>query len=270
MITAVAVLIITCPSALGLATPISIMVGVGKGAQHGVLIRDAEALERMEKVDTLVIDKTGTLTEGKPSVTLVVSLGALGEDEVLRLAASLERGSEHPIAAAIVAVGRERQLSLADAAEFDSPVGKGVTGIVEGKRLLLGNAAFLRERGIDVASAEPRADTLRQEGATVVILAADGHVEGLIAVSDPIKQTTPEALKALQHARFDQIGNDLPDNVCQSWGLPRRDPQPQFCDPLVVVALKYGHDEELWVAGVEAIDQLSECDSILPAIAEPQ
>jgi Cu+-exporting ATPase len=200
MIAAVSVLIIACPCALGLATPMSIMVGVGRGATSGILIRNAEALERMEQVDTLVVDKTGTLTEGKPSVTAVVPIGGLDEEDVLRLAASLERGSEHPIATAIVAAGHARQLVLADAAEFDSPVGKGVTGIVDGKRLLLGNAAFLRERGVDVVAAEPRADTLRQEGATVVILAVDGRAEGLIAVSDPIKATTPEALRALHVA----------------------------------------------------------------------
>jgi Cu+-exporting ATPase len=197
VIAAVSVLIIACPCALGLATPMSIMVGVGRGATAGILIRNAEALERMEKVDTLVIDKTGTLTEGKPAVTSIVSLGALTGDEVLRLAASLERGSEHPIATAIVAAARERRLSLAEAAEFDSPVGKGVTGIVENRRLLLGNAAFLREHTIDVAPAESRADALRQDGATVVTLAVDGRAEGLVAVSDPIKATTAEALEAL-------------------------------------------------------------------------
>ncbi|MCW5745823.1 MAG: heavy metal translocating P-type ATPase [Alphaproteobacteria bacterium] len=197
MIAAVSVLIIACPCALGLATPMSIMVGVGRGATAGILIKNAEALERMEKVDTLVIDKTGTLTAGKPAVTSVQPLDALGQNEVLRLAASLERGSEHPIASAIVAAASERKLALADAAEFDSPLGKGVTGVVDGKSLLLGNAAFLRERGIDVTAADARGDALRQQGATVVILAIDGRAAGLVAVSDPVKPTTPEALQAL-------------------------------------------------------------------------
>ena len=195
-------LIIACPCALGLATPMSIMVGVGRGAAAGILIRNAEALERLEKVDTLVVDKTGTLTVGRPAVTAVVPLGAMPEPEVLRLAASLERGSEHPIATAILAAARERKLELAPVADFDSPSGKGVTGRVDGKRLLLGNAAFLKQEGVDVAAAEAKADPLRGEGATVVLLAVDGRAEGLLAVSDPVKETTAEALK---HLRADGI-----------------------------------------------------------------
>jgi Cu+-exporting ATPase len=221
VVAAVSVLIIACPCALGLATPMSIMVGVGRGATAGILVRNAEALERMEKVDTLVVDKTGTLTEGKPGVTAVLPLGAPGEDEVLRLAASLERGSEHPIATAIVAAGRTRQLPLAEAADFDSPVGKGVTGTVDGRRLLLGNAAFLRERGVDVGGAEARADALRAEGATVVILAVDGRAAGLIAVSDPIKATTREALDAL-HAEGVRLVMLTGDNRRTAEAVARR------------------------------------------------
>lgn len=200
LIAAVSVLIIACPCALGLATPMSIMVGVGQGATQGILIRDAEALERLEKVDTLVVDKTGTLTEGKPSVTSVISLQDLPDTELLRLAASLERGSEHPIAAAIIAAAEEQGIELAPVADFDSPVGKGVTGTIEGQQLLIGNPAFLVEQGVDLAEVGDRADNLRQQGATVVILSINGRPAGLIAVSDPIKETTPEALRMLQAA----------------------------------------------------------------------
>ncbi|MPZ31356.1 MAG: heavy metal translocating P-type ATPase [Rhodospirillales bacterium] len=198
LLAAVSVLIIACPCALGLATPMSIMVGVGRGAAAGILIRNADALERLEKIDTLVVDKTGTLTVGRPAVTAVVPLGALPEPEVLRLAASLERGSEHPIATAILAAARDRKVELAPVSDFDSPSGKGVVGRIDDKRLLLGNAAFLKQEGVDVASAEAKADPLRGEGATVVLLAVDGRTEGLLAVSDPVKETTAEALKQLR------------------------------------------------------------------------
>jgi Cu+-exporting ATPase len=200
LVAAVSVLIIACPCALGLATPMSIMVGVGRGAAAGILIRSAEALERLEKVDTLVVDKTGTLTLGKPTLTAVDSLGDLPQSEILRLAASLERGSEHPIAAAILAGAEGRGIAPAGVEDFASPAGKGVSGRLGGRRLLLGNAALLREAGIDVAAADARADAMRQEGATVVLLAVDGIVEGLLAVSDPVKDTTPEALKRLREA----------------------------------------------------------------------
>ncbi len=200
LVAAVSVLIIACPCALGLATPMSIMVGVGRGAAAGILIRNAEALERLEKVDTLVVDKTGTLTLGKPVLSAVEPLGRLSENEILRLAASLERGSEHPIAVAILAGAKSRGVAMANVEGFTSPAGKGVSGTVEGRRLLLGNAAFLREAGIDVAAADAKADALRQEGATVVLLAVDGRTEGLLSVSDPLKETTPEALKRLREA----------------------------------------------------------------------
>ncbi len=200
LVAAVSVLIIACPCALGLATPMSIMVGVGRGAAAGILIRNAEALERLEKVDTLVVDKTGTLTLGKPTLSAVETLDALPENEILRLAASLERGSEHPIATAILAGAQARGVTVATVEGFASPAGKGVSGTVEGRRLLLGNATFLREGGIDVGAADAKADALRAEGATVVLLAVDGSAAGLLAVSDPVKDTTPEALKRLREA----------------------------------------------------------------------
>jgi Cu+-exporting ATPase len=197
LVAAVTVLIIACPCALGLATPMSIMVGVGRGAQAGVLIKNAEALERMERVDTLVVDKTGTLTEGKPKVVAVVPAQGLDEHEVLRLAGSVERASEHPLAHAIVAAAAERDISLTDAADFDSPTGKGAVGTVSGRKIALGNARFLRELGTSVTALEGEAERLRQEGATAIYLAVDGKAAGVIAIADPVKPSTPEALKAL-------------------------------------------------------------------------
>jgi Cu+-exporting ATPase len=197
LVAAVSVLIIACPCALGLATPMSIMLGVGRGAQAGVLIKNAEALERMEKIDTLVIDKTGTLTEGRPKVASVLPAPGFDEAQVLKLAASVERGSEHPLAAAIVAAAAERKLELATASDFDSPAGKGVTGTVEGKKIALGNARFLSELNIDTSAVREEAERLRSDGATAIFLAVDGKTAGVIAVADPIKQTTPEALRAL-------------------------------------------------------------------------
>jgi Cu+-exporting ATPase len=197
LVAAVSVLIIACPCALGLATPMSIMVGVGRGAQAGVLIKNAEALERMEKVDTLVVDKTGTLTEGKPKVVAIVPAEGRDETEVLRLAASLERASEHPLARAIVDAAAERNLALAEVVGFDAPTGKGVVGTVEGRRLALGNARFLAELKISTAALEREAERLRRDGATAVFLAVDGKVSGILAIADPVKSTTPAALQAL-------------------------------------------------------------------------
>jgi Cu+-exporting ATPase len=197
LVAAVTVLIIACPCALGLATPMSIMVGVGRGAQVGVLIKNAEALERMEKIDTLVVDKTGTLTEGKPKVVAVVPAKGFDENDVLRLAASVEKASEHPLALAIVAAAQERKLELSPVAEFDSPTGKGAVGVVEGRRLALGNAKFLRELGIATGDLQPDAERLRLDGATAIFLAIDGKVAAVIAIADPVKATTPEALAAL-------------------------------------------------------------------------
>ena len=200
LVAAVSVLIIACPCALGLATPISIMVGVGRGAQAGVLIRNAEALERFEKVDTLVLDKTGTLTEGRPSVTAIRPASGFDEAELLRLAASLERGSEHPLADAIVSAANDRKLTLSEATEFDSPVGRGVSGVVDGQRVALGNTRFLTELGVDVSALEAEADALRGDGATAIFAAVDGQAAGVLGIADPIKATTAEAIRALKAA----------------------------------------------------------------------
>jgi Cu+-exporting ATPase len=198
LVAAVSVLIIACPCALGLATPMSIMVGVGRGAQLGVLIKNAEALERMEKIDTLVVDKTGTLTEGKPKVVAIRTLAGLGEDEMLRLAASLERASEHPLATAIVNVAKERQLELSEPSGFDAPAGKGVTGTVDGHKLTIGNAGFLGASGISTADLAKDADELRQDGATVIFVGLDDKAAGLLAIADPVKPGALDAIKALQ------------------------------------------------------------------------
>jgi Cu+-exporting ATPase len=198
LIAAVSVLIIACPCALGLATPMSIMVGVGKGAVGGVLIKSAEALERLEKVDTLVVDKTGTLTEGKPRVVAIVPAGGSTDTEILRLAASLERSSEHPLAAAIVAAARERSLALSEPVDFASITGEGVTGTVDFHAVTLGNAKLMTGRGIDLGVLAERADALRRNGATALFLAVDGRPNGIIAIADPIKSTTPAALDSLR------------------------------------------------------------------------
>jgi Cu+-exporting ATPase len=198
LVAAVAVLIIACPCALGLATPMSIMVGVGRGAQAGVLIRNAEALERMGRVDTLVVDKTGTLTEGRPLVTAVVPAPGFAEDEVLRLAASVERASEHPLAHAIVAAAEARSLAFAPVSQFDSPAGKGAVGTVQGHSVLLGNASFLAEHGVAASALTGPADVLRRDGATAIFAAVDGRIAGVIAIADPVKPTTPAALAALR------------------------------------------------------------------------
>src|SRR5258705_3146008 len=174
LVAAVSVLIIACPCALGLATPMSIMVGVGRGAQAGVLIKNAEALERMEKVDTLVVDKTGTLTEGKPKVVAIVTAQGFVDNEVLRFAASVERASEHPLAAAVVAAATERKIELGRVMGFDSPAGKGAVGVVERCRVVLGNASFLSEFGIPTAALDAEAERLRRDGATAIYVALDG------------------------------------------------------------------------------------------------
>jgi Cu+-exporting ATPase len=197
LVAAVSVLIIACPCALGLATPMSIMVGVGRGAQVGVLIKNAEAIERMEKIDTLVVDKTGTLTEGKPKVVSIVTSPEFGEEDLLRFAASVERASEHPLADAIVRAAKERNLVLANVEEFDSPTGKGVTGKIDGNNVLLGNVGYLQSLGVETRSMEAQAEALRGDGATVINIAIDGKLAGLFAIADPIKPSTPDALRAL-------------------------------------------------------------------------
>jgi len=197
LVAAVSVLIIACPCALGLATPMSIMVGVGRGAHAGVLIKNAEALERLEKVDTLVVDKTGTLTEGKPSVTAIVTANGFRENELLQLAASVERASEHPLADAIVRAARERRLTLGEVEDFSSPTGKGAAGKIDGQAVAIGNSGYLTSIGAETASLDQQAERLRADGATVVHMAVDGRLGGLFAIADPVKSSTPEALKAL-------------------------------------------------------------------------
>ncbi|MFT3731165.1 MAG: heavy metal translocating P-type ATPase [Hyphomicrobium sp.] len=198
LIAAVSVLIIACPCALGLATPMSIMVGVGRGAQSGVLIKNAEALERMEKIDTLVVDKTGTLTEGKPKVTAIRVASGFDETELLKLAASLEQASEHPLGAAIVAAARERNIGLSPASDFSAPSGKGVSGKIDGRAVIIGNAKIIDGAGISTSALDGEAEKLRGDGATAVYVAVDGKAAGLIAIADPIKATTPSALRKLK------------------------------------------------------------------------
>jgi P-type Cu+ transporter len=198
LVNAIAVLIIACPCALGLATPMSIMVGTGSGARAGVLVKNAESLELMEKIDTLVVDKTGTLTEGKPRLVGVTSVGGIAEDELLRLVASLERGSEHPLAAAIVSGAEERGLVLAAATDFASQTGKGVVGTIDGRRIAVGNAVLFAELGVDPGDLRARADALRQDGQGVMLVAVDGSAAGLVAVADPVKASAIGALKALR------------------------------------------------------------------------
>ncbi|CAN5851824.1 heavy metal translocating P-type ATPase [soil metagenome] len=197
LLSAVAVLIIACPCALGLATPMAIMVGTGRGAGAGVLIKNAEALERLEKVDTLVVDKTGTLTEGKPRLAHVAAHAGFTETDVLRLAAALEQASEHPLAAAIVAGARERNVAIPLATDFDSLTGRGVTGTIDGRKVLLGNATLMQESGIDITGLGATADQQRREGQTVMFLAVDGNPAGTIGAADPIKASTEEAIRML-------------------------------------------------------------------------
>jgi len=199
LVAGVSVVIIACPCALGLATPMSIMVGVGKGAQAGILIKDAEALERFEKIDTLVVDKTGTLTEGKPRVVAIVAAAGFDETTILSLAASLERGSEHPLAAAIVAAATARGLKTESVSGFRSVTGKGVIGTIGRRRAAVGNAGFLDDLGIDSMSIEGPVETLRRDGATAIFVAIDHRPAGIIAIADPIKATTPAALASLRN-----------------------------------------------------------------------
>jgi P-type Cu+ transporter len=198
LVAAVTVLIIACPCALGLATPMSIMVGVGRGALAGVLIKNAEALERMERVDTLVVDKTGTLTEGKPKVVAVLATPGVAETEVLRLAASVERASEHPLARALLEASAERGIALAEVADFESRIGEGVLGTVGGHKIVLGSRTFAGDIGAGATALEPQAERLRLDGATVIYLAIDGQACGIIAIADPVRSSTPQALNELR------------------------------------------------------------------------
>ncbi|MEO6013225.1 MAG: heavy metal translocating P-type ATPase [Devosia sp.] len=235
LVAAVSVLIIACPCALGLATPMSIMVGVGKGAGLGLLIRNAEALERLEKVDTLVVDKTGTLTEGKPSVTALLPAEGTSEADLLRLAASLERASEHPLGAAIVKAAIDRGLTLTQPQSVDSPVGRGVTGMVEGKRVLIGSAKYLESERVEIGTWSARADELRSKGATAVLMAVEGKVAGVIGIADPIRPTTRTAIDALRRDKIrvvmmtgdnrvtaDAVARDLGISEIEADVLPER------------------------------------------------
>jgi len=221
LIAAVSVLIIACPCALGLATPMSIMVGVGKGAGAGVLIKNAEALERMEKVDTLIVDKTGTLTEGRPAVTRIVAAEGFEENEILRLAAGVEKASEHPLALAIVAAAETRSIGVPPVSDFDSPTGKGALGTVEGRRVVLGNAAFLSEYGVDAGGLTQIADNLRLDGATAIYMGVDDRLAGVFAIADPVKATTPVALEAL-HAEGIRVVMLTGDNRTTAEAVARR------------------------------------------------
>jgi Cu+-exporting ATPase len=203
IVNAVAVLIIACPCALGLATPVAIMVGTGRGAHAGVLIKNAEALETLEKVNTLVVDKTGTLTEGKPRVVSIKTAGRFSEEEVLMLLASLEQGSEHPLAAAVLATAQERNLTILRASGFQSHTGRGLSGNVNGRQMLVGNETLFSENGLSLASLMNDAEQLRTRGQTVIFVAMDGQPVGLVGVADPIKASTPAALDEL---RKDGVG----------------------------------------------------------------
>jgi len=202
LVSAVAVLIIACPCALGLATPMSIMTATGRGAQAGVLIKNAEALERFAKVDTLIVDKTGTLTVGKPKLVAVLPQGGHDEAEVLQLAASLERGSEHPLAEAIVSGAEDRGIELFKAGDFEAVTGKGVTGVVNGRKVALGNAKLVEDLGLDGAGLAQVANDRRDQGETVMFVVLEGAIAGLVSVADPVKETTPAAIKALHAEGF--------------------------------------------------------------------
>ncbi|MCI0434650.1 MAG: heavy metal translocating P-type ATPase, partial [Gemmatimonadetes bacterium] len=221
VINAVAVLIIACPCALGLATPMSIMVAAGRGAQLGVLFKDAEAIERLREIDTLVVDKTGTLTIGRPVLQRVVAGKDWSESEVLSLAASLERASEHPLAAAIVAGAQSRGLQLRSVSDFESITGQGVRGRVDGKHVALGNRALMQAMSIDVSSLQVRADELRAEGQTVMFVAVDGRLAVLVSAADAIKDSTPEAIRAL-HAEGVRIVMLTGDNRRTAEAVARR------------------------------------------------
>jgi Cu+-exporting ATPase len=267
LVNAVAVLIIACPCALGLATPMSIMVGTGRGARAGVLVKNAEALELMEKIDTLVVDKTGTLTEGKPRLVGVTAIGNVGEDELLRLAASLERGSEHPLAAAIVKGVEERVVKISSATDFATEPGKGVIGSVDGRRVAVGNTVLFASLGIDAADLPARADALRQEGQGVMLVAIDGKAAGLIAVADPIKDSAMSALAAL-HAEHIHVVMLTGDSRTTAQAVGRKlgidDVVAEVLPDQKASAVKKFQDERLFVA--MAGDGINDA----PALAQAQ
>jgi len=254
LVNAVSVLIIACPCALGLATPMSIMVAAGRGATLGILFKDAEAIERLRDVDTLVVDKTGTLTEGRPTLVAVEGSGESGEDDVLGLAASLERGSEHPLAAAIVRGARERGVEVPEAGDFESRTGRGVLGKVEGRRIALGNRALLDELGVATPALEERAEALRAEGRTVVFVALDERVAGLLAVADPVKETTPEALRDLRAEGVRVVmltgdGRTTAEAVARELGLDEVEAEVQPGDKADAVKRLQGQGRVVGMAG---------------------
>jgi P-type Cu+ transporter len=198
LVNAVAVLIIACPCALGLATPMSIMVGTGRGAGEGILVRNAEALEMMEKVNTLIVDKTGTLTEGKPALSTIIAAEGFDQTQLLQVMASLEQGSEHPLAAAILTAAKQKKLALLPVTDFLSLTGKGISGTIQGKNVAAGNAALMREMGVSSKSIDEQADALRQQGQTVMFVASDGRLVGLVGVADPVRESTAQAIEELK------------------------------------------------------------------------
>jgi Cu+-exporting ATPase len=257
IVNAVAVLIIACPCALGLATPISIMVATGKGAHVGVLFRNAEAIETMRQVDTLVVDKTGTLTVGKPRLTRVETASGRSDDEVLGLAASLERGSEHPLAAAILQGAEERGLGLAEVSAFEAVAGRGVRGTVSGRALLLGTDAFLRDSGVETGALGERAETMRNEGQSVMFLAVDGTLAGLIGVADPIKKTSLEAIRALHGEGIRVVmltgdGRTTAERVARELGIDEVE-APALAQAQVGIAMGTGADVAMESAGVTLV-----------------
>ncbi|MGY4828548.1 copper-transporting P-type ATPase [Sphaerotilaceae bacterium SBD11-9] len=267
LINAVSVLIIACPCALGLATPMSIMVATGRAATLGVLFRDASAIENFRRVDTMIVDKTGTLTEGKPKFERAVAVGGRSEDEVLRLAASLDQGSEHPLAQAIVDAARERGLTLANVTEFESSTGIGVRGDLNGKRLSLGNTALMQQDGVDAAPLSAQAEELRQRGASVMYLAEDGHLVGLLAVSDPIKASTAEALQSLHQAGMRVVmatgdGLTTARSVAQQLGIDEVHGEVKPADKLALVERfqREGHGVGMAGDGINDAPALAKAD----------
>jgi Cu+-exporting ATPase len=254
LVSAVSVLIIACPCALGLATPMSIMVATGKAATQGILFRDAAAIEALREVDTLVVDKTGTLTLGRPQLRQVHAVPGFTESEVLQLAASLDQGSEHPLARAIVAAARDKQLALSPVEQFDSASGVGVTGVVHGKPLVLGNTVFLQQHGIGLETLRAKADELRATGASVVQLACEGRVAGLLAVADPVKESTPQALQQLQQGGLHIImatgdGEVTARAVAQQLGIDEVHSEVTPADKLKLVADLQAKGHKVAMAG---------------------
>jgi P-type Cu+ transporter len=254
LINAVAVLIIACPCALGLATPMSIMVATGRGATSGILFRDAAAVENLRKIDTLIVDKTGTLTEGRPAFEKTVAAEGFDDQEVLRLAASLDQGSEHPLAAAIVNAARERELALDKPEQFDSESGIGVRGIVDGRQLALGNTALMQQSDVDVTPLKEQAEALRGQGASVMHLAVDGRLAGLLAVSDPVKATTPDALASLRRAGIRVVmatgdGVTTARAVGQRLGIDEVHGEVKPADKLALVEKLQGEGRTVAMAG---------------------